>query len=480
MHVTRHRVWENFLAPFGFVKNPEDTRNVFLESALLFLVLCSLALMGCQKGRHDDSAPEKPSIALITVDTLRADALGCNGSERAYTPNIDRLAQIGVLFENAMCQAPATGPSFASMMTSKYPADCGVLHSTMVLKEPELTLAEVLRENGYRTGGFISCTLLKSEYGFSQGFDVFDEFFEKNYSQKDRERGAKATTRAAISWLTSLKEKPFFLWVHYFDPHTPYENHEASIKNEEVGTEVFLQELGQRMSRSEIEKHLPEIKELYTKEVGFLDEQIGRLLGILRRMEGGNNMVIAFAADHGEELFDHGYFHGHYLSMTQSVLHTPLILAFPSKLPEGIRVSGLVENIDIFPTLLALAGIEPPQGLGGINLTKSVMDPSLLAERCTYAQREPYAWMPGGNASSVRYRNWKYTHFSKGPDHLLDLQSDPGELVNLVNEHENVRGFLQGKLIQWLSQASTEPRTVGRENLSPRDTERLKSLGYVQ
>jgi len=454
-------------------------RNIIkypLYAGLLAPLSASLWITGCRKQPH----PNAHNIVLITVDTLRADALGCYGNQNAKTPFIDSLASKGILFENVMCQAPATGPSFASMMTSKYPTACGVLHNTMVLKKSQKTLAEVLQKNGYNTAGFVSCTILKSEYGFSQGFDVFDENMEKHYSKNDLERSAAAATRAVLSWLRARPSQPFFLWVHYFDSHAPYQSHTDISIPEQIGSINFLQQLGSEQSRSKLQKYLPEIKKLYAGEVNFVDRHVGKILAQLDKSNITDNTVIAFAADHGEELFDHSFFHGHVKSLYQSVLHTPLILSFPPELPRAIRVSALVENLDIFPTLLALAHIARPKGISGINLLKVLNSQSILADRCTYSQREPVEGMPGGNAFAIRHKNFKYIAFSKAPDEFYNLESDPAESVILTSGFEKQREFLQKKLAQLRANDFSAPRTIKRQNLNSREIERLKSLGYIE
>lgn len=280
----------------GFGKLSIISINVFF----LFILLC---FSGCGKKEVAPSVSQKPSILLITIDTLRADALGCYGHQRTQTPTIDLLATNGILFENVMCQAPATGPSFASMMTSKYPAECGVLHSTMPLSDSQLTLSEILQSHGYRTGAFVSCSILHSRYGFSQGFDVYNEEFQRHYSKKDVERVAPATTEAAVSWIREQDESPFFCWLHYFDPHVPYEPHSDDAPTSHMGTTEFLTGLEKRQSREELHEVMPLIGRLYDGEVTYVDKHIGKVLSNLSQIQDIENTLIILAADHGEELF---------------------------------------------------------------------------------------------------------------------------------------------------------------------------------
>ena len=230
--------------------------------SLMVFVTSLVFFVGC--GRDIVEEPQV-SVLFISLDTVRADA---------RTPCIDGLAREGVLFEDAMCQAPATGPSFASIMTSKYPQNCGVLHSTMVLPEAQRTLAEELRGKDYRTGAFVSCSILQSKYGFAQGFDVYDETFTKQYSERDVERDAVDTTQALIQWLGADSDKPFFAWVHYFDTHAPYEKRTASRLDEELGTYAFLRNLEKSRSVDDLEAALPTIRALYNGEMTHIDAHV--------------------------------------------------------------------------------------------------------------------------------------------------------------------------------------------------------------
>ena len=444
--------------------------------SLAVLVVLLISVSGCAKER---GVEQKHSVLFVSLDTVRADALGCYGSKSARTPTIDGLAGAGVLFEDAMCQAPATGPSFASIMTSKYPQNCGVLHSTMVLPDTQHTLAEEFKARGYRTGAFVSCSILKSKYGFSQGFDVYDETFTRHYSESEVERDAADTTRALTRWLAMEPGAPFFAWVHYFDPHAPYRRRATSQLDEELGTYAFLRKLEESQSLDKLKEALPSIKALYDDEVAYVDRQIGKVLETLERAGMRNDTLIVVAADHGEELFDHHFFHGHFASLYDSVLHTPLIFSFPGKLPQGVRKNGLVENVDIFPTIMAVLGYPPTAGLQGQDLLPAMLGEKEAPIRCGFAQREPYAWMPGGNAYAVRKSAWKLISFASAPDQLFHLAQDPMERNNLAASQKNKYSHFETILEDWLQQGMPAV-VVHRESLDPDDLATLKSLGYAR
>ncbi len=419
------------------------------------------------------------SVIMISVDTLRVDALGSYGNRAARTPNIDRLAKEGVLFENTLSQAPATGPSFSSILTSKYPAEHGVLHSTKALEEDQLTMAEIFQQSGYRTGAFVSCSILSSKYGFSQGFDEYNEKFTRNYSRDHVERDARHVTKAAISWLSSSKEKPFFLWVHYFDPHTPYQKHASRDLDNEVGKYAFIRGIEKERSEDRLARHLPMIKKLYADEVAYTDDHVGKLMGELRRLGVIDNTLVILNSDHGEELFDHNFFHGHYKSMHQSVLHVPLIFRFPRALPGGQRIDDVVENIDILPTVLSAVGIKHPKGLSGYDLLAPMKGAKKMPRRIAWAQREPYKRMPGGDAFAAWADRWKFISFSRAKNQLFNLEKDPSEHFNTIDTEPKRASVFEKELQTWRGRGN-HMQAVDRTQLEAESLMVLKNLGYVQ
>ena len=173
------------------------------------------------------------------------------------------------------------------------------------------------------------------------------------------------------------------------------------------------------------------------------------MLETLERAGMRNDTLIVVAADHGEELFDHHFFHGHFASLYDSVLHTPLIFSFPGKLPQGVRKNGLVENVDIFPTIMAVLGYPPTAGLQGQDLLPAMLGEKEAPIRCGFAQREPYAWMPGGNAYAVRKSAWKLISFASAPDQLFHLAQDPMERNNLAASQKNKYSHFETILEDW-------------------------------
>jgi arylsulfatase A-like enzyme len=443
------------------------------------VTLCAAAgVAGC--GREAPAA--RASVLFIGIDTLRADALGAYGSAAARTPTLDALAARGVLFERALAQAPATGPSFSSILTGRYPIEHGVLHSTRPLPAEEHTLAERFQARGYRTAAFVSCSIVASRYGFGQGFELYDEQLESEYEGGHFERGAHHTTEAALRWLGALEPgAPFFAWVHYFDPHAPY------VDRDTPGIEAADRRLGSVRVLRALQKDparraaaLPVIRALYDGEVSHVDGQIARLLAALETLGRADRTLIVVAADHGEELFDHDDFHGHHRQVTQSVLQVPLILAGPG-VPSGRRVGEWVENVDVLPTVDALTrspGDPTLDGVSGRDL-RALWSGGAGEPRVARAQREPYANMPGGLAFGAVDGDWKLQWFSRAGPRLYDLASDPLERSDVGAAHPEVVRRLSETLEPWIGRTAAlgfaDPHA-----LDPQDEELLRSLGYVQ
>ncbi len=442
------------------------------RAAAAALALALVAVAGCGERRE----PPRLSLLLVTVDTLRADALGAYGGSPSATPRLDALAASGVVFERAWSQAPATGPAVASLLTSLYPHQHGVTHSTRPLAGRQTTLAERLAEGGWDTAGFVSSSILAARYGFRQGFGHWDERLSRPYAGSQLERDAADTTDAALAWLAG-RERPFFLWLHYFDPHAPYRERTGGGSGA-AGSYSFLRQLEQSGSRRLIERQLPEIRRLYRGEVAWVDGQIGRLLDALEASGRLDSTLVAVTADHGEELFDHGPFHGHVESLSESVLRVPLILWLPSRLPAGRRVDGLVELVDVAPTLLSILGVARPDGLSGRDLGRPATGTGESAPRLAFAQREPYDWMPGGLAFAVRDRRWKAVLYGEREDVLYDLELDPAERESVATAHPERLAELRRPLGERLAGA-LDGRPVGREALDEEDRATLRSLGYL-
>ncbi len=394
---------------------------------------------------------EPASLLLVTLDTTRADHLGCYGATFAATPRLDALAAGGVRFERALAPAPITLPSHATMLTGLVPRRHGVRANSRFPLGPEPpVLAEALAAAGYRTAAFVSSAVLDRRAGLERGFAHYDDTVRVgdrrafNYE----ERAASQTVDAVLARLPEL-EPPFLLWVHLFDPHLPY-----------VPPEPFRSRFADRP---------------YDGEIAFADAQFGRLLDAVRRRAGP--LLVAVAGDHGESLGEHDE-DGHGVFLYQSTQRVPLILAGPG-VPAGRVVERNVGLVDLAPTLLELLGLVALEGIDGVSLR-----PLLEADAAdgtgppyeleSFFPRLSYGWSP---LRALVHGRWKYVEAPE-PE-LYDLGADPGERRNLVAE----RGRIARRLARMLAgrigdddpgfaAAPDDPELAERRR-------RLESLGYV-
>jgi arylsulfatase A-like enzyme len=295
-----------------------------------------------------DKAPRSPrrlNLVLVTIDTLRPDRLGCYGYTAIETPNLDGLAHRGVLFQNAVTHTPLTAPSHASLFTGLYPMQHKVRDTGgFVLDKSHPTLATLLHQQGWETTAFVGSSVLKRGFGFDQGFELYDDEMPKPTGKgpagEYAERRAGKVVERAIHWLDDRAGKTFFLWVHVFDPHSPYDP-----------PSPFREKYKGR---------------LYDGELAYTDQQLGRLFTAVAKVSPPEQTLIAVLSDHGESLSDHGeYTHGVFLY--DSTLRIAFLLAGPG-VPGAVRVTHHARAIDLLPTLMELIGIKAPEGIPGVSL----------------------------------------------------------------------------------------------------------------
>jgi len=317
--------------------------------------------------------PAPLNVVFIGLDTVRSDHLGCYGYGRDTSPAIDRLASEGTLFEYAVSHSPWTLPSFASAFTSLYPTQhgAGFLRSSMGRRFP--TLGTVLTNNGYATGAIVNTAALNPVFGIDRGFAHYD------VTPITAGRVADGTTRAALEWIDAQGESPFFIFVHYYDPHLPFtppapydtifDPEYAGPLGNSFDPEFLMTDRMKGFARMNAfpGRDKEHIVALYDGEIAFADQAIGDLLEGLDSRGLRENSVVVFMSDHGEEFFDHGGFaHGH--TLYEELLRVPLIFRLPGRIPDGARVPGMVRLIDIMPTLLSLLGIDADASMEGRDL----------------------------------------------------------------------------------------------------------------
>jgi arylsulfatase A-like enzyme/Flp pilus assembly protein TadD len=393
----------------------------------------------------------QPNIVLITVDTLRADHLGCYGYKLIRTPNIDRLAAAGTRFTTVVSAAPLTLPAHSSIMTGAYPAFHGVHDNVGYRLSPSVeTLAQILKARGYATGGVVGAYILDRAFGLSTGFDFYYDHFDEVTDQNDTvnmaqlKRSGSQVIDQAIAWVKRTQKRPFFLWAHLYDPHDPY-NPPAPFQQEYAASP-------------------------YDGEIAYVDQQIGRLAGFLREAGLYQNTLIVLTADHGESLGEHRELrHGYFVY--DATLLVPLIIKPPGAANPS-TVDRQVRSIDIAPTILKLAGIPKGKMMQGTDLSAANSAPEAYSETFYPAQ---FGW---STLRSLRVNNLKYIEAPR-PE-LYDLAKDSGESNNQAAQRPAVAGELRAKLIniELSAKAPDEQRNASKP-LTPEEIDKLARLGYV-
>jgi arylsulfatase A-like enzyme/uncharacterized protein HemY len=396
------------------------------------------------------------NVILITVDTLRADKIGCYGNANVATPTMDAFAARGIRYERAISQTPLTLPSHTTIMTGTLPVFHGVRDNGGFVVPSELvTMAETFKAKGYDTAAFVAAYVLDSKWGLNQGFDTyFDKFdlsrFEK-ISLGEVQRPANEVIDEALGWLEKKKAGKFFAWIHLYDPHTPY-----------APPEPFKSEY----------PHSP-----YLGEIAYTDTQLARLWDFLDRNGLRDNLFLVFAADHGESLGEHQEStHGFFVY--QAALHVPLIIATPFLELQGVTSAETVGLIDVMPTVLEMAGIPVPAEVQGKSLVPSFFRPGAAADRLAYSEtfypRYHYGW---SDLQSVQDGRFKLI-LAPVPE-LYDLDRDPGEEKNLVYLEKKVFEDLSARAQVLIEQAGRNALEVDLNKVDEETREKLAALGYI-
>lgn len=404
-------------------------------------------------------AEDKPNVLLISVDTLRADHLGCYGYSSARTPVIDQIAREGVRFERAFSTVPLTLPAHASILTGTYPGYHGIKDNAgFILSAEQTTIAEVFQEEGYRTGAVVGAYVLDSKFGLDQGFDHYYDNFDlsrhENISPGYIQRTGNEVVEEAIRWLEDGQEQPFFLWVHLYDPHDPY-----------TPPEPYASRHPGRP---------------YDGEIEFTDTSVGVLVGELKKKGVYENTLTVLVGDHGESLGEHGE-EKHGFFVYNATLHVPLIFRLPQGREAGRIVGEDVSLVDLFPTILQWLGLSrgrnlPYQGSGlsALLLGRGQLNrPGLLAE--SYYPYQQFGWSPLRTVIGGRYK------FILAPTpELYDLAKDFSEQDNLALKEQALVGSYRRQLEDLEDRfhritSSDEAETV----IDSETAEKLRSLGYI-
>jgi arylsulfatase A-like enzyme len=436
----------------------------------------ALAAGSVAAAQGEPTAP-RFNVVLISIDTLRADHLGCYGYGPPTSPEIDRFAAEAVVFENAFAQAPSTLPSHASIFTSMLPSHHGALYSTKSALAPGfLTLAEVLRAQGFAAAGFHGGGQVGGEFGLGQGFDPYE-----------RVAGAfRETVAAGLEWLDRAAPRPFFLFLHTYEVHHPYtpapdllaifdEGYAGSLPDRiEVG-EHLGRINGTAEPRLEIDDaDLKHIVATYDAEIRSMDAAFGVLLaGLAERGLDGDTLIV-LTSDHGEEFGEHGFVGWHSHSLYDELLRVPLVIRPPGGEPGGRRVPDLVRGLDVAPTILAVLGVPRPASFDGEPVLAGTPMPLVAVSQMDRPYDPPI--------SALRTPDWKLREdrlfWRVYRDRLFDLRSDPGERRDAFSGNRATARALAAQL----RAIEGRRRRPGGEDagLSPETIRQLRSLGYAE
>ena len=406
----------------------------------------------------DHSAAVGWNVVLITLDTTRADHLGCYDYQHVDTPTIDALSREGVRYERCYSPVPLTLPSHCSIMTGLQPPRHGVrVNGTAALAEEAVTLAEISRRHGYATGAVIGAFVLDGQFGLRQGFDYYDDDLSGEIDPSPFrfvERNAKKVTDAALSWLKQSHNRPTFLWVHYFDPHEPYEppGFNPAYANQ-----------------------IP-----YDAEISFVDSHLKRLIAFIDGAEATHNTLIILVGDHGEALWEHGE-PSHGLFTYEATLRVPLIVRFPDARRKGTTIRQPVALADIFPSTLAWLGLESPSDVDGHQLPIDGAQPvpTGVEDRPIYFENqstaEGFGWSPLAGIVLGEYK------FIQAPQpELYNVVGDPYESENLYDPDDARSVSMSNRLNEVVARLHAEPQSRGATIRMTEDTAaKLRSLGYV-
>ena len=433
----------------------EADRDTLVAMRIFFVLLCCHLVAGASTAHEPETEKvSHPRVFLITIDTLRADHVHCYGYEGIRTPSLDQLAEQGIRFTQAFTPSPITNSSHTSIMTGLLPSSHGVSDFGVPLATKYPTLAELLTKGGYRSAAFIGAVILDSKNlapGLDRGFEFYDNFPEHT-TTKSRwgriERRGMEVKQHAESWLNTHPDGTQFVWLHFYDPHDPYEPPPPY---------------------SEIYKD-----RLYDGEIAYADSALGKFLGYLKKQGWYEGAMIVVVGDHGEGLGEH-HEDTHGIFLYDSTTHVPLIVKLPNEREAGRTVEGQVRTTDIMPTILSMVGLAAPANLDGDSL-EAFFSGGETAPRTVFGETEyplRFGWAP---LRSIRKEGFKFIEAPK-PE-LYELRGDPGESRN---QYEPWNGTVQ-KLRKALAELSARSPATGKASpaaVSAGTVDELHALGYL-
>jgi arylsulfatase A-like enzyme len=433
------------------------------------------------------SSSSRPNVILISIDSLRSDHLSCYGYQRETSPNLDRLANENILFQNAFSTTTWTFSAHRSLLTSTFPEATDLRTYMDPIPSNVVTIAEVFADHGYETAGFVSIDLLDSKYGFGQGFQLYDDDSVDYASPKDAHFDITTPTlhHAVEQWLGRKSQKPFFLFLHYWDVHYDYNPpspYDKMFNPDYKGDMSFFDFIkNPKIHKDMHPDDLEQILALYDGEIAFTDFYIGKLFHQLKKAGLYENSLIVVTADHGDEFFEHGK-KGHMRTLYDEVLRVPLIMKFPSgsAIEPNQKVDDVVSIVDIMPTILGSLGMTPSSEVQGRNLIPALRGIPLPKDAFIYASLRNQMF-------ALRSARSKFIQRSNLPTkEFYDLMADPGETKNILKNQRNEADRQVFILLDLLNLQRTHLRSrpflINQVSREPDDDlkEQMEALGYVQ
>ena len=446
-------------------------------------------------GLETTRAQRGPNILLISIDSLRRDHVGSYGYHRPTTPHLDKLAREGVRFDAAVSPTSWTLPSHVTLLTA-LPIRVHQVHvSSQRFTKRVLTLAEVLSQEGYATAGIVGGSFLDAGYGFAQRFDHYDDYtiLNRDRTKPNGHVTSPMSLRLANEWLegwaAAERPRPFFLFLHMWDVHfsyappPPYDTMFDPHYERDMVASPYMR--NRRINPWMDPRDLEHVIALYDGEIRYTDDHLGRLFDLIERLGVFDDTIIVVTSDHGDEFFEHGK-KGHGQNLFDNVLLVPLVMRYPSKIPAGRVVKGQVRLMDVAPTILGLAGIEPPADFGYAREDGPHPNRDLTPLLEGQPDGEPPPLVAFGDLHSslvsLRTSDAKIIRSLEAPEQVqrYDLLRDPAEKENLFGDHNAAADtLLAAGLAKWLGGEPQEQLTAPME-LDLEQVRLLRSLGYLQ
>ncbi|MFO8057366.1 MAG: sulfatase [bacterium] len=475
----------------AMTKKKTFTLAFFLIAVLIVLAFAFGFLASKATNQGEESAgsdkfmpPSVDSVILISVDTLRPDFLGCYNPSRP-TPAIDSLAEKGILFEDAQCHNPLTAPSHATMLTGLHTWTHALRHNRGKISSEVTLLPEILQEKGWRTGGFVSLGTVSSNFGFSRGFDKFDDSLKDKIGSYP-ERRCMDTVKTALEWLEKNRSGKTFLFLHLGDPHGPYKPPKEYTKDMGPVKDKPTLPLSNRNHPKDAIPRYQKIEnrqeadfyiKRYMAEVKYVDDSMALFFEKLKEWELYDKSLIIFTSDHGEAMGEHRIWFQHGTSLYFSQTAVPLIFKFP-ECDQGKRVKGVAGIVDLMPTILDFLGISDRPNMQGQSLLKFLADPQKESSLTWYGDIKHLRVYKG---EAIMMDGMKFVDMKGKKPKMFNIEKDPAETKNVINEYPDKKSKMKKKLEKFLHKISTFKQE--KQNLSPKEKKKrkksMKALGYI-